>query len=187
MDIQKMSFINYLKDSIVKRLIKIEEGRVKMFGKIDYIMFPASAMAEFIHQIGKDLGEDYLFEIGYEAGTDGANEMIERLGLFANSIPKNLSIIYSMFETLGFGKMKIKLMHSDKGQILLVLTDHPVIEYAKAVYGNKSRVCALYRGIFSIHAEKDLKVKNCKMIETQCLLKGDAFCEWSSNYFKEKK
>ena len=180
-----MSFANYLKEGIVKRLLKIEDARVKMFGKIDYIMFPAAGMAEFINQIGKDLGEDYLFNLGYEAGTDGANEMIEKLGLFANSIPTNLNIILAMFETLGFGKMNIKVMHSEQGQILLTLIGHPVVEYAKLKCGNKSRVCSLYRGIFSIHAEKELKVKNCKLIETQCILKGDAFCEWSSNYLRK--
>lgn len=182
-----MSIVNYLKESILKRLVKVEDGRVKMFGKIDYIMFPGVAMAEFLHQIGKDMGEEYLFDLGYKAGLDGANEMIEKLGLFANSIPTNMNIINVMFETLGFGKMNIKVMHSEEGQILLTLVEHPVIDYAKIKYGNKTRVCAHYRGIFSIHAEKDLKVKNCKLIETQCVLKGDAFCEWSSNYFKKSK
>ena len=182
-----MGLINYLKNSIIKKSIKIEDGRAKMFGKIDYIMFPAAAIAELFQKIGKDMGEDYLFDLGYEAGTDGANEMIEKLGLFINSIPANIGIINSMFETLGFGKMNIKVLHSQQGQILLTLTEHPVIDYAKLKYGKKSRVCAVYRGIFSIHAEKELKVKDCKLIETQCILKGNKFCEWSSNYFAKKK
>src|SRR3989338_2174779 len=108
-----MSIINYLKESILKKFLKIDNGRVKMFGKIDYIMFPASAMGEFLHKLGEDMGEDYLFDFGYLAGTDGANEMIDALGLLANSIPTNLNVINTMFETLGFGKMNIKALHSN--------------------------------------------------------------------------
>ena len=57
----------------------------------------------------------------------------------------------------------------------------------KSTFKNKSKICAHYRGIFSIHADRELKIDNCKLIETQCICKGDKFCEWSYNVFNNKK
>ncbi len=175
---------SFLKNKIIKNLLKIEDGRIKFFGKIDYIMFPASAMAEFLQKVYNDIGEDYLFDLGYVAGIDGANEMVEKLGLLNNPIFLNKKIILSMFETLGFGNMDLRIIKSD--QCLLYLKNHPVIEAGKYRFGRKSRVCSHYRGIFSIHGEKDLKIKGCKFIETQCVSKGKPYCEWSYNFFKNK-
>lgn len=173
-----------LNNFLLKKILKIKDGRVKFFNKIDYIMFPANAMADFIQKIGEDFGEDYLFNLGYETGEDGANEMIEKLALLNNPVFMNMKVILSMFEILGFGKMDPKVIKSDRS--LIYLTNHPVIEAAKIKYGSKSKICSHYRGIFSIHGEKELKIRGCKLIETNCICKGAKACEWSYNYFKKK-
>jgi len=175
--------MNYLKKKMMKNLLKIEDGNVKFFGKIDYIMFPAVGMADFLQKINQDMGEDYLFDLGYEAGMSGASEMVEKLGLLNNSVFINKRVILSMFETLGFGKIDIKVIKPE--QCLITLVDNPVIDVGIKKHGKESRVCAHYRGIFSIHAEKELKVKGCKFSETQCRAHGDKMCEWSYNYFKK--
>lgn len=176
-----------LTDLIVRRSLKIEKGYVKMFGKIDYIMFPASSMAEFLQKIGKDFGDEYQFNLGYNAGIDGSKEMIENLGLLSKSLTLNLKIILKMFETLGFGVMDFKIFNVPKNKLLLHLTKHPVIEYARKNFGKDSHICPHYQGIYSIHADKELKIKKCNLIETQCRCKGAKFCEWSYNVFKNKK
>ncbi len=178
-----MTLSTYLKDLIVKKALKLDKGRVKMFHKIDYIMFPASGMSEMLQKIGEDKGEKYLFDLGYKAGTDGADEMLDVLGLVSKSIPQNLSIIFKMFETLGFGKMVFKIFQAKQGRTLLNLTNNPVIDYAKIHFKNKSLVCAHYMGIFSVHGEKDLRITDCMFRETQCVCKGDDFCEWSTGIF----
>lgn len=173
---------NFFSERLAKKLLKIDNGGVKFFNKIDYIMFPACSMGEMLQKIGKDFGSEYLFELGYEAGKDGSNEMFEKLGLLAKSTMSNIKIINIMFETLGFGRFDIKYIR--KNSILFHLTGHPVIEYGKMKFGKNSKICSHYAGIFSIHAEKELKVKDCKLKETQCITKGDKFCEFHYNYFK---
>lgn len=157
-----------------------------MFGKIDYVMFPASALGEMWQKLGKDFGDEYLFDLGYIAGKDGSKEMLDKLGMLNKSVPINKSIIDKMFETLGFGNMKFEILHSKQGKCLLKLTNHPVIEYGKRLFGNKSKICSLYRGIFSIHGERELRIKNCHFIETQCICNGDKQCEWSTGIFKKE-
>lgn len=176
-----------LTNLIVRKSLKIDNGYVKMFNKIDYIFFPASSMAEFLQKIGEDFGEEYQFELGYKAGFDGSKEMVDNLGLLTKSVDINLKIILKMFETLGFGLFDKKIFNVPKNKVLFHLTEHPVIEYARKKFGKKSFICPHYMGIYSIHADKELKIKGCRFIETQCRCKGADFCEWSHNVFKKKK
>lgn len=176
-----------LTNLIVERSLSVADGHVKMFNKIDYIMFPASSMGDFLQKIGEDFGDKYQFELGYYAGNDGANEMMNKLGLISKTVPMNLKVILKMFETLGFGEMDFKIFNAHKGKLLLHLTKHPVIEYAKKKFKKKSHICPHYQGIYSIHADKELKVKNCNFVETQCICKGAKFCEWSTNVLDEKE
>jgi hypothetical protein len=185
MGFYKMIFGNYLKRKIMKNLLKIGGGCVKFFGKTDFIMFPASGMACLLQQVYDDFGEQYLFDLGYEAGVDGSKQMFEDLNLNDNSVFLNKKIILSMFESLGFGKLVLKVLKPNQG--LLYSNEHPVVESGMKMWGVKSRVCAHYRGIFSIHTDKEFKVKGCKFVETQCVAHGAPYCEWSYNYFKNPK
>ena len=180
-----MSFGSYIKRKILGNILKIKDGRVKFFGKSDFIMFPASGMAGFLNQIYDDFGEQYLFDLGYETGTDGANQMFDDLNLYDNSVFLNKKIILSMFEALGFGELVFKV--TKPNQAVLYSNEHPVVEASMKMRGKKSRVCAHYRGIYSIHTDMDFKVKGCRFVETKCVAHGDPYCEWSYNYFKNPK
>lgn len=173
-------------EMILRKAFRIEGGRVKMLNKIDYVMFPARAMAEMLQQIGKDYGKGFLFDLGYEAGTDAANEFLQHFKLAGKAVPLKLNFLITLLQILGFGRLDVKILNVKTNQALGHITKHPVIEAAKKLYGGKSIICAHYMGIFSVHAERELSIKECKLIETQCVTKGDQFCEWSYNVFKKK-
>ena len=58
-----------------------ERGRIKLFGKMDWTLFPSRALALDLQMIGDKLGEDFVYELGYQAGKDAAKQIVHYMGL----------------------------------------------------------------------------------------------------------
>ncbi|MBI2449636.1 hypothetical protein HYV49_05055 [Candidatus Pacearchaeota archaeon] len=173
-------------EMILRKAFRIDEGKVRMLNKIDYIMMPARAMAKMLQKIGEDFGKEFLFELGYKAGTDAANEFFEHFKLAGRAVPLKLNFLITLLQVLGFGRLDVKILNVKTNQALGYITKHPVIEAAKNLYGRKSMICAHYMGVYSVHADRELSIKGCKLTETRCVTKGDPYCEWSYNVFSKK-
>ncbi|MBI5148912.1 hypothetical protein HZA33_04505 [Candidatus Pacearchaeota archaeon] len=170
---------------ILMRTLKIKHGLPVLLNKVDFVMFPARAMAKMVQKVGEDLGETYLNRLGYDAGLMVAKEFVESLNWVEKGLALRIKSIFTMFEVMGFGKIDLKLWDTKESRILLHLINHPVIIYGIKLFGKRERICSFYMGIFSAHAHYELKVNGCNLIETQCISRGAPYCEWSYNYFKK--
>lgn len=176
--------MNGLYNKILMRTIKIEHGKPVLLNKVDFVMFPARAMAKFVQKIGEDLGDDYIYKLGYDAGMMVGEEFVEKLGWIGLGVARKMGMIFKMFEVMGFGKVDIKVWDTKNYRLLYRKTNHPVIEHATRLFGKKSKICMFYMGIEAAHWHNEMGVKNCKLSESKCLTKGSPYCEYSYNYLK---
>ena len=66
-----------LKKLLMGRAFTTERGRIKLFGRMNWTLFPSRALALNLQTIGEKLGEDFVYDLGYQAGKDTAREMIK--------------------------------------------------------------------------------------------------------------
>lgn len=173
----------FIDNLIFNRVFSFDSGQLMMMNKISFVMFPARSMSKFVQKIGEDFGDEYLYNLGYDAGMVVAKEFVDKLGWFQMGLAKKIGMIFKMFEVMGFGKLDIKVWDTKNNRMLYRTTNHPVIENAVKLFKTKEKSCIFYMGIESAHAHNELGIKNCRFKETQCRKKGAPFCEWSYNYF----
>jgi len=70
-----------LKKLLFGRAFATERGRIKLFGRMDWTLFPSRALALNLQAIGEKLGEEFVYDLGYQAGKDAAKEMVKYMGL----------------------------------------------------------------------------------------------------------
>ena len=174
-----------LMQKIFLRKIKIQRGKPILLNKIDFVMFPAKAIAKLVQKVGEDLGEDYLYGLGYDAGMVVAKDFVKKFNWLERSLATRLFDIFKMFEVMGFGKSDLKVWDSKNNRMLAHVSNHPVLIHSVKLFGKNEKACTFYRGIFSAHADNELGIDGCNFIETQCIRHGSKFCEWSHNYFKK--
>ena len=76
-----MTLATILKKLLLGKAFTTERGRIKLFGRMDWTLFPSRALALNLQTIGEKLGEDFVYQLGYEAGMDAAKEMVKYMGL----------------------------------------------------------------------------------------------------------
>ena len=172
---------NIIKNFIRRKIFKIDEKGIHFFHFIRFSAFPAKSMAVFIQAIGEKSGDNFLFDLGFEAGKLAAVENIKGVKLEKVPINLRMNLLNNLLEVVGFGKFDFKIFNKEKNKGLVHYTNNPVIEEACKLYGNKSKSCIFYSSVFSAHAEVELGLKNVRLKETQCICKGSKFCEWSHN------
>jgi predicted hydrocarbon binding protein len=176
-------FDRYINDLIFKRVFSFEEDRLMMMNKVPFVFFPARAMAVFVQKVTEDLGRDKATKIAYQAGDMVADEFIKAFEWSKSPLPGKMAAIKKMFEVMGQGKLDIQKWDSVNNKWLLHVTNHPVIEWGKKIYGEKQKICPFYMAIWSAHLHKEMGIENCWLIETQCIARGAKYCEMSYNYF----
>ncbi len=176
--------IDYFQKLVLKKSLYPKDASLIVFNKFNFNYLFADAMAVMLQKIGNDLGEDFLFDLGYHAGDDTKEEMFDKMKTNLNSVPKNLQIIKSMCEVLGFGRFDVDKLSPERGIMSMRVFHNPVIDASARLFGKNSIAGSHYRGIYSIHADKQLKVKNCFFIETKSVCKGDPYNEWSCGIHK---
>lgn len=167
-----------IEKKILQKIIKIEHAHAVLLSKLHYIMWPARSFAVMWQQLGEDLGPGELYDIGFKAGEDGADEIINLMGFRTMTIPMRLRMLMRMFEVLGFGVAEWIKMDPKQNQVILHLHNMPVIDEGKQLYGPNSLVSHHYMGIFAVHMRKELGVENADLRETQSVAKGSKFSEW---------
>jgi predicted hydrocarbon binding protein len=175
-------FINQL---LLNHVFNFEKDKVLMLNKVPFVMFPARAMAKFVQKLGDEFDSEELYQMGYDAGLIVGEEFVEKLNWFQMGVAKKMNMIFKMFEIMGFGKIDIKVWDTKNYRLLYRKTNHPVIDHAIKLFGKNQKICNFYMGIEAAHWHNEMGIKNCKLIETQCISKGSKFCEFSYNYFKK--
>jgi predicted hydrocarbon binding protein len=183
-----MLFNKFINQLILNKVFTFDKSQILMLDKVPFVMFPARSMAKFIQKVGDEFGEEYLNELGFDAGLIVAKEFTDSFGWVGTGLAKRLGMIFKMFEVMGFGKHTVKIWDISGSRTLYQITNHPVIEHSTRLFGKNEKICSFYRGIESAHWHNELGIKNCHLIETQCISKkrGLKFCEWSNNYFKNQ-
>lgn len=159
-----------------------EQGRIKLFGKMNWTLFPSRALALNLQTIGDKLGEDFVYELGYQAGKDAAKEIVKYMGLRPRGGWATQNAVISLLEFIGFGKpefvhVKIKGRHH---HIIVHVRDNPVIEHGARMFGARSAACKWFMGVYAAHGEMELGVRNVRLKENKCIRLGDPYCEWET-------
>lgn len=174
-----------LKKLLAGRVFDAEKGRITLFGRMDWIMIPARALAKDIQMIGEKNGEEFLYKLGYEGAKEGAMELIKYMGLKPKGGWVTQKAVLSLLEFLGYGRPKFLVAKVEKDghhRVVFHVRDNPVVEQAARMYGAKSKVCSWFMGIYAAHGEMELGLRNTRMKENKCICRGARYCEWETKW-----
>lgn len=186
---------DFLNNVIVKKIFSIDKEGFKLYKNICYSAVPAESYAFYLQQVadkikqkeGKEKAEEYMFSLGYDAAVDAGKEMKIDMGLMSKLLPYRKKILQMFTEIIGFGSMDFKIFNTNQQKILFRTTNNPVVESAKKQFGKKSLICNYYAGVYCAHINNELNIAGKNFIETQCVCKGNDFCEFSLGVFNKKK
>ena len=159
-----------------------EQGRIKLFHRMDWTLFPSRALALNLQAIGERLGERFLYKLGYQAGKDAAQEMIKYMGLKPKGGWATEQAVLSMLDFIGFGRpqfVRAKVGRT-RHHIVIRVRDNPVIEHGARLFGAGSMVCKWFMGVYAAHGEMELGVSGVKVKENKCMRLGAPYCEWET-------
>jgi hypothetical protein len=161
-----------------------KRGRIKLFGRMDWTMFPSRALALNLQTIGEKLGEKFVYDLGYQAGRDAAKEMVKYMGLKPKGGWVTQKAVISMLDFIGFGKPDFILSKIKSGHhhIVVHVRDNPVIEHGARLFGSKSMVCKWFMGVYAAHGEMELGLSHVKLKENKCVRLGAPYCEWETKW-----
>jgi hypothetical protein len=101
-----MAFSEILKKMMIGRAFSNVKGRIRLFGQMDWMLYPARAFALNLQSIGEKMGKDYLYELGYEAGRDAGTEIVEYTGAKLKGGWATQQIVLALLDFIGFGKVE---------------------------------------------------------------------------------
>lgn len=159
---------------MVGKAFKAEEGRIKILGSFNAIMYEAEAFACTVQIMSETMGARKTYAIFREAGKIAVANMIKTLGLQPK--PQIFMKFLPLSEFYGWGKFEIrKFQIENKINIEFAIVNSPIVEYALKRYGRNSKVCNFYRGIvsgfLSVVFKKELDVQ-----EERCMCNGFPHC-----------
>lgn len=172
-----------LKKMLIGRAFTNENGRIRMFGKMDWMLYPARAFAVNMQTIGEKFGDEYLYKLGFEAGHDAGEEILAATGTKPRGGWITQKIVISLLDFIGFGKaefVKADIKPDGHHHVIMHVHQNPVIEQGVKVYGKKSKICNWFMGVYTAHGEVELGVKNARLKENKCIKDGSPYCEWES-------
>lgn len=179
-----MALAGILKKLVFGRAFTTERGRIKLFTRMDWTLFPSRALALNLQTVGEKLGEKFLYKLGYQAGKDAAKEMVRYMGLKPKGGWITQKAVISMLEFIGFGKsefVRAKILN-DHHHIIVHVRDNPVIEHGARMFGAKSIVCKWFMGVYAAHGEMELGVSHVRLKENKCIRLGAPYCEWETKW-----
>ena len=178
-----MALVNALKKMLIGRAFATERGRIKLFGFMDWTLVPSWVFAEILQEIGEAKGKEYLYNLGRDQGTRVANEMLKHMGIMKKGSWAAAKAVIEVLEFVGFGRiqfLKTDKTSPDKYHFIIKVTDNPVAEHAKRLFGKKSMVCYWFMGVYAGHGEVELDLNDIKFNETNCICQGDSHCTWEA-------
>lgn len=179
-----------LKKLLIGRAFETEKGRIKLFGKMNWTLVPSRALAKNFQTIAEKNGEKFLYDLGYEAGRDAAEEMIKFMGLVPKGGWATQNAVLALLEFIGFGRTQFvvsKIKKDGQHHFIFHAFDNPVIEHAKDLFGAKSKACNWFMGVYEAHGQMEMGIKNSHIVENKCVCKGAPYCEWETKWWKNGK
>ena len=166
-----------------------ERGRIRLFRRMDWTLIPSRALALNLQRIGEELGEGFLYELGYQAGKDAAREMVKCMGLKPRGGWMTQKAVILLLEFIGFGKPEfLKAEITKEGHHIIVhVWDNPVIEHGARLFGRRSMVCKWFMGVYAAHGEMELGVRHVRLRENRCVRLGAPCCEWETAWTTRRR
>jgi hypothetical protein len=181
-----MAMANVLKKMLIGRAFTTEKSRIKMFGIMDWTLYPSRGFAIMLQRMGTRLGEDFVYNLGYTNGKMNGEEMVSAMRLKPSGGWITLKGMAEILDFTGYGKVDfMKMDMDDEGHhhIIVRWKNNPTVEEGIKLYGKKSMVCSFFRGLFSGHGEVEFGAKNIKLKEKVCVKEGKTdYCEWESRW-----
>lgn len=180
-----MVITTILKKLLISRGFTTDRGRIKMFGKMDWTLFPSKSLAIIFQDVGEKLGKDYLYDIGFRAGYSAAEEILRCTGAKPRAGWISLKIAVSLLDFVGYGTpefVKFDVKKDGHHHVIIHVRNNAITEWGKFLYGKKSMVCNWVMGVYAAHGEKSLNIKNARLKETKCICKGNPYCEWVTKW-----
>lgn len=174
-----------LKKMMIGRAFTNIKGRVRLYGKMDWMLFPSRAFAINLQSIGEKMGKDYVYQLGYEAGKDAGLEILESTGMKPQSGWTAQKIVVALLDFIGFGKVdfvKFDVKKDGHHHAILHVYENPVIEHSIKLYGKNAMACQWFMGVYAAHGEVEMGVKNARLVENKCVKEGSPYCEWESKW-----
>lgn len=180
-----MVLTGFLKKLLFANAFETERGRIRLFGRMDWILIPARALAMDIQMTGERNGEDFLYKLGYEGAKQAAKDLINCMGLRPRGGWATQKVVLKLLGFVAYGRpefIRAKIAKDGRHHVVFHVGDNPVVEHARVMYGAKSKVCAWFRGIYAAHGELELGLRNVKLKENACICRGASRCEWESKW-----
>lgn len=180
-----MVIATILKKMLIGRGFTTERSRIKMFGKMDWTLYPSRGFAHILQEIGEKIGPEELFRIGYKEGVMNGEEILRASGTKIRGGWISLQVVIALLDFIGYGNIKfIKFDVKKNGHhhTIIHLVNSPIVEHAGKMYGKKSLVCHFIAGLFSGHGEAALGIKHAHLKENRCMCGGAPFCEFESKW-----
>jgi predicted hydrocarbon binding protein len=145
---------------------------------MEYTLFPSRALTLNLQKTGEKNGK-YLFDLGYKTTINFDTELMETLGIRPKAEDKSLEKAKPIFDIMGWGNFEyLKKEYTKSSHHFIVrLSNNPISEYAKQIFGNKSKVCNFMLGMHSAHIKIFFDI-NVVFKEVKCVTKGDPYCEF---------
>lgn len=180
-----MGLVGVLRDMLIGKAFSTEKGRIKMFGKMDWTLYPSKGLAHFFQVIGEKLGEEYLFDLSYKNGKFNGRVMVNAMSIKPMGGWMTQNAIINLLDFLGYGRLEFvvsKLKPDGHHHLVFHSTENPIVEHAVRMYGKKQMSCVYWRGLLSGHGEVELGGKNIRLKENKCLSGGSPRCIYESKW-----
>jgi predicted hydrocarbon binding protein len=179
----KMGITSIFKKMLIGRAFTTEKGRIKMFGEMDWTLYPSRGLAHFFQTIGEKLGEDYLYNLSYKNGKFNGKDMVKAMKLKLEGGWITQKAITSLLDFLGYGKIEFIRLKTGPGNhhhFIIHSSENPIVEHAIKMYGKKEMACTYWRGLLAGHGEVELGIKGSNLMEKKCISEGAERCIFES-------
>lgn len=174
-----------LKKMLISRGFTTEKSRIKMFGKMDWTLYPSKGFTHILQELGEVAGPDELFRIGYEEGLMNGEDILKASGTKLKGGWLSLKVVIALLDFIGYGNVEfVKNEAKEDGHhhFIIHVTNNPMVEHSKKMYGEKSMICHFIAGLFSGHGEIEMGIKHARLKENCCICKGAKYCEFESKW-----
>jgi|Deesub1362B_J571_1020462.scaffolds.fasta_scaffold07740_5 predicted hydrocarbon binding protein len=178
-----MAIADILKKLLLGRAFVAEDGRMTLLGRYDVCLYESAAFAYLVQMYCRWVGHKKALKIFKESGKIAIKKAQEAFGIkLSISLLKNF---HKFMEFYGWGKFEvISFKYGDKEfDVKCKLSNSPIVENGKKLFGKNSNVCLLFignlSGVFSSLLGKDVE-----FVETACYAKGAPYCVFESRVKK---
>lgn len=172
-----------LKKLLLGRAFSAENGRVTILGRYNVSMVESGGLAYLIQKLWESVGEEKAFKILVKCSEIAAKNLLKNLG-YEPSL-SNFEKALPFMDFYGWGKFSLDHKYEDDKTLKYIIrvTNSPISEYGKQLFGRNSRVCLLIRA--NLYGGVKLATKtNVTVKENACFCRGSESCIFEINIKK---